>query len=227
MEGQRVSDILRSSYVKPDFIGLVSSSDKLEKSEDFIGNLSQVIDIIRIYQIDEVIFCSKSIAHQTIIDKMTAWKASQVDYKIAPENSLSIIGSNSIHTRGDLYTVLVNSVDKPANKRNKRLFDVFASLLFLSISPILIFIIKKPAGFIRNIFCVLFAQKSWVGFYPLSQDEHHLPKIKKGVLTPLDGMKIKLQDNETLSNLNLLYARDYNVWKDLNIVLFAFRDLGN
>lgn len=226
-EGQRVSDILRSSYVKPDFIGLVSSSDKLEKSEDFIGNLSQVIDIIRIYQIDEVIFCSKSIAHQTIIDKMTAWKASQVDYKIAPENSLSIIGSNSIHTRGDLYTVLVNSVDKPANKRNKRLFDVFASLLFLSISPILIFIIKKPAGFIRNIFCVLFAQKSWVGFYPLSQDEHHLPKIKKGVLTPLDGMKIKLQDNETLSNLNLLYARDYNVWKDLNIVLFAFRDLGN
>ena len=225
-EGERVSSILKSSYIKPDFIGLVSSSDKLEKNEDFIGNLSQVIDIIRIYQIDEVIFCSKSIAHQTIIDKMTAWKASQVDYKIAPENSLSIIGSNSIHTRGDLYTVLVNSVEKPANKRNKRLFDVFTSLFLLPVSPILIFIMRKPFGFIKNIFSVLFARKSWVGFYPLSQDEQHLPKIKKGVLTPLDGMKIKMQDEETLSNLNMLYARDYNVWKDLNIVLFAFRELG-
>jgi len=158
---------------------------------------------------------------------MTAWKPSQVDYKIAPENSLSIIGSNSIHTRGDMYTVLVNSVDKPSNKRNKRLFDVFTSILLLPVSPVLVFIMRKPAGFVKNIFCVLFARKSWVGFYPQSIDENHLPKIKKGVLTPLDGMKIRMQDEETRSNLNMLYARDYNVWKDLNIVLFAFRDLGN
>jgi len=130
-EGKRVSDILKSSYLKPDFIGLVSSSDKLEKNDDFIGNLSQVVDIIHIYQIDEVIFCSKSIDHQTIIDKMTAWKTSQVDYKIAPENSLSIIGSNSIHTRGDLYTVHVNSVDNQTNKRNKRLFDVITQYFFV------------------------------------------------------------------------------------------------
>ena len=225
-EGKRVSDILKSSYVKPDFIGLVSNSDKPEKNEDFIGNLSQVIDIIRIYQIDEVIFCSKSIAHQTIIDKMTAWKASQVDYKIAPENSLTIIGSNSIHTRGDLYTVLVNSVDKPANKRNKRLFDVFTSLILLSVFPFLIFVMRKPAGFIKNIFCVLFSRKSWVGFYPQDDSELHLPKIKKGVLTPIDSMKIRTLDDETISNLNFLYARDYNVWKDMNIVLYAFRDLG-
>ncbi len=39
-------------------------------------------------------------------------------------------------------------------------------------------------------------------------------------------MKVKLQEKETIHQLNLLYARDYNMWKDLNIILFAFRDLG-
>jgi len=63
-----------------------------------------------------------------IIDKMTEWQHTQVDYKIAPEDSLSIIGSNSIHTRGDLYTVHINAVDKVANRRNKRLLDIVLSL---------------------------------------------------------------------------------------------------
>lgn len=226
-EGERVSSILKSSYVKPEFIGMVNSNEKPERNDDFIGNLSQVIDIIHIYQIDEVIFCSKSIAHQTIIDKMTAWQAAEVDYKIAPENSLSIIGSNSIHTRGDLYTVQVNAVDKVVNKRNKRLFDVFVSLLFLTAAPVLLFFMKNPAGFFMNIFSVLFARKSWVGFYPMQNKEHNFPKIKAGVLNPVDGMKTRSLDEDTISKLNSLYARDYNISKDMNIILYAFRYLGN
>jgi hypothetical protein len=35
------------------------------------------------------------------------------------------------------------------------------------------------------------------------------------------------EDPEVIATLNILYARDYSVWKDLNIILFAFRDLGN
>ncbi len=196
-------------------------------SPSFIGSISQVIDIISIYNIDEVIFCSKNIPHQTIIDKMTEWKKSQVDYKIAPEDSLSIIGSNSIHTRGDLYTVDINAIDRPVNKRNKRLIDVIVSMLLILLSPVFVFFQHKPFGFISNIFRVLFARKSWVGYYPLHESVEHLPKIKPGVLNPIDSMKLKYQDSETISNLNLLYARDYNVWKDLNIILFAFRNLGN
>jgi hypothetical protein len=225
-EAERVSELLGSSYIKPDFIGMVSQNERLEKEDEFIGSISQVIDIISIYDIDEVIFCSKSIPHQTIIDKMTEWKKAQVDYKIAPEDSLSIIGSNSIHTRGDLYTVDINAVDRPENRRNKRLLDVVLSLILLTLSPVLIFVQHKPIGFIKNIFSVLFARKSLVGYYPLTESVEHLPKIKNGVLNPVDGMKTKNQDEGTICNLNLLYARDFNVWKDLNIILYAFRDLG-
>ena len=224
-EAKRVSQLLETSFVKPDFIGLASVEKKADDGS-FIGNIAQAKDIITIYNIDEVVFCSKNISHQTIIDKMAEWQQMDVDYKIAPEDSLSIIGSNSIHTRGDLYTVNINAVDKTANRRNKRLMDVFLGLLLLLLSPVLIFFERQIGGFLQNIFQVLFGRKSWVGFCETDHADFHLPKIRAGVLCPLDGMKVKQQDKETIHQLNLLYARDYNVWKDLNIILFAFRDLG-
>ncbi len=225
-EANRVEVLLQKSYIKPDFVGLVSNSDKLNGDSTFIGVISQVVDIIRIYDIDEVIFCSKSITHQRIIDKMTEWQVAQVDYKIAPEDSLSIIGSNSIHTRGDLYTVDINAVDKTDNRRNKRLVDIFLSIIFLSLLPLLLFTQKKPVGFIKNIFKILWGSRSWVGYYPLTNQLQQLPKIREGVLNPVDSLKSKNLDDDTISQLNLLYARDYNLLKDLNIILFAFRELG-
>ena len=53
-----------------------------------------------------------------------------------------------------------------------------------------------------------------------------LPKIRKGVLNPVDSVKFNKSDLDTIEQLNLLYARDYNTWKDLNIIFFAFRKLG-
>ncbi len=225
-EGNRVAGILKKSALQPEFIGLVSPGTKATRNEGFIGNISQVKDIITIFSIGEVIFCSKNISHQDIIDKMTEWQHANVDYKIAPQDSLSIIGSNSINTRGDLYTVNINAVDKAANRRNKRLMDMFFALLFLPLYPLLVFIVKNPAGFLKNIITVLLGMRSWVGYYPLKNDTLHLPKIKKGILTPLDGMKQQTNDKEIITRLNLLYARDYTVLKDLNIIFYAFRKLG-
>ncbi len=225
-EAKRVSDLLYASYIRPSFVGWVSSNDKSSHEKSFIGNISQVVDIIRIYHISEVVFCSKSIPHQVIIDKMTEWKSAQIAYKIAPEDSLSIIGSNSIHTQGDLYTVDIHAVDSVANRRNKRLMDLLLSLVFIGGSPIMVWIMKSPAGFFANCFKVLFGSKSWVGYCPMEKPLFQLPKIRKGVLNPINAMKQKKHTPETIANLNLLYARDYRVWKDLNIIFYAFRDLG-
>jgi O-antigen biosynthesis protein len=225
-EALRVSDLLRSSTIKPDFIGLVNKEEKLLKEEGFIGSISQVLDIINIYEIDEVVFCSRDIPHQVIIDKMSEWQPAQVDYKIAPADSVSIIGSNSIHTRGDLYTIHINAVDKAVNRRNKRLFDIILSFFVLGLSPVLLFFQHQPGNFLLNIFRVLTGMRTWVGYVPLEQSDHMLPGIKPGVLNPMDGMKVQSDDFRIIDDLNILYARDYNVWKDLNIVLFAFRKLG-
>ena len=73
---------------------------------------------------------------------------------------------------------------------------------------------------------MLIGKKSWVGFYPLKENSVRLPKIKPGILSPLDGMKQQTTDKEVITRLNILYTRDYTVWKDLNIMFFAFRNLG-
>lgn len=225
-EAKRVKQLLDSSPLKPSFTGLISPEEKLEKDQVFVGSISQVIDIISIYDIDEVIFCSKSIKHQVIIDKMTEWKTADVDYKIAPEDSLSIIGSNSIHTRGDLYTIDINAIDKTGNRRSKRLLDIASATLLLVLAPILMFFIYRPFHFLKNIFLVLIGMRSWVGYYPLKGLQQSLPRIREGILSPTDGMRASILDDESIMRLNILYARDYSIMKDLNIILFALRDLG-
>ena len=226
-EGERVKKLLKSSSLQPDFIGLVSPESSSLADDTFVGNISQVKDIIEIYNIDEIIFCSADIQHHTIIDKMTEWQRFNIDFKIAPEDGLSIIGSNSIHTRGDLYTFGINAIGTIKNRRNKRLFDILSSLIFIALSPILIFIQKKPFGFIKNCFRVLFGLETWVGFIDTDENKIKLPKIKHSILTPYDGMKSSIHDKRIAADLNLIYARDYNVIKDINIVFYAFRKLGS
>ncbi len=226
-EGKRVSDLLQKSFVNPGFVGLVSVSGKEQKNDGFIGTIDQIKEIILVYRIDEVIFCSKSISHQTIIDHMSELQDMRVDYKIAPEDSLSIIGSNSINTSGDLYTINISAITSSANKRSKRFIDLAASIIFLPLTPFLLFILHQPLGIFRNIFLVIFARRSWVGYI---HDEHfdveRLPHIRKGILTPLDAFRNNKLSEEMKKQLNFIYARDYSPGNDLNVLMKGIKNLG-
>lgn len=226
-EAMRVSDLLRSTAIKPEFVGLVETISDEKLPESFIGHIHQVPEMIAIYRINEVIFCSKDLPHQTIIDKMVAWHTSGVDYKIAPEDSLSIIGSNSINTRGDLYTIGINAIDSMPNRRSKRFFDLISSLSSLVLWPLTLWFVKKPFSYFRNILLVLIGKKTWIGYCSVKQQEQKLPAIRKGVLCPASVFRKTVSDDKLIDQLNLLYARDYNVWKDVAIFIKAFRLLGN
>jgi len=174
-----------------------------------------------------VIFCSKSMTHQVIIDQMSALQDLRVDYKIAPEDSLSIIGSNSINTAGDLYTVNINAITNVENKRNKRLLDLASCLVFIIILPLLIFLVSHPFGFTRNIFLVLVSSRSWVSYIRDEQYEiERLPHIRKGILNPMDAFGPDKISEELKQRLNFIYARDYSTNTDLNIIVKGYRHLG-
>ncbi len=226
-EAERVENLLRKTHNNIGFIGFVYPFTKNFSSEKFIGSIKQINEIIEIYKIDDVIFCSKNVSHQTIIDKMSELTKSEVSYKIAPEDSLSLIGSNSISTSGDIFTYDINSIKTHQNARNKRLLDFFTSLILLSISPIAILFQKNQLGFIKNIFSVLFASKSWVGYFDLQNiDICKLPKIRNGVLNPKDAFIRRKISPETAEKLNILYARDYKLITDVNIIIKGFKNLG-
>ena len=223
-ETNRVEQLLQSTSIKPDFIGAISPFENQELPDDFLGTLKQVPEIIQIYKINEIIFCSKDISHQLIIDKMEEWQSS-LDYKIAPEDTLSIIGSNSINTRGDLYTIDIKTINTNSNKRKKRLFDLLSSSLGIILWVFLVFFINKPFAFLKNCFKVLSGKYSWIGYCELEDSDanRRLPKIKKGIFDPSANMSRVGLSKEEKEHLNLMYARDYSLSKDINFFFRALR----
>jgi len=223
-EAERVAQMIRQSGSSA-FIGLVSLKNQKPLTGGYLGTIIQINEIIEIYHIDEIIFCAADMSSQVIIDQMSALKDQRINFKIAPPESLYIIGSNSIHTFDDLFTININAVNKPANRRNKRLFDILASGFILLTLPGNILLVKNPPGLISNLFNVLFGRKSWVGYHPVS-NPGNLPKLKKGVLYPGDILRNKMLDQETLHNLNNLYAKEYRIENDLNVLYKGWRHLG-
>jgi GT2 family glycosyltransferase len=219
-EFNRVKEILKQTNDEIDEIVYVSVN---EKEKEAIGTLNQLDQITFIHQINEIIFCAKDTSAQSIIYWMTKINAEKTDFKIAQPDSLSLIGSNSIETAGDLYVLNINSITKEENIRTKRTFDVLASLFFLICSPIFLFAVKNRKKFIQNLLNVLIGKKSIVGYQEQNTTTIDLPRIKPGILHPAD--ELTFNDDSITDKLNLIYARDYKVVKDFTIVSKAFKKL--
>lgn len=226
--------------------GIVGSGDEfsrvrslLEKTSQDVGKVMHIdiknseasrIDpqyldeFIRVHGLNEIIFCAKDMPSQLIIGLMSD-SGESIDYKIAPPESMYLIGSNSIDTAGDLLVLDMNSVAKSSNRRSKRLLDLFLSLSFLMLSPLFIWFMKKPLGYLRNIFKVLFGQWTWVG-YAKSPSGHRLPKVAPGVLNPISATSDQ-PGTESIDRGNIIYAKDYHIRNDLGIIFRSFRNLGN
>ncbi|MBR5958749.1 MAG: glycosyltransferase [Salinivirgaceae bacterium] len=221
-EADRVVAVLDQSSLKYQYAGFINPDGTANRKA--IGDISQISEIVKINKIDELIFCSADMTAQQIIGQMLQLDGDEVHFKIAPPESLSIIGSNSIDTAGDLYTVNFNTIVKPQNVRNKRTFDILSSVLLLAVSPVLWFVSGRPLRLYRNIFSVLVGRCSWVGFSGKSQNPA-LPKIKRGVLS-LSLIRYGADATpEQCEKTDLFYAKDYQLRNDLAIMARGVRHL--
>ncbi|MBN1769078.1 MAG: glycosyltransferase [Prolixibacteraceae bacterium] len=225
-ESKRVRDMLRKTGIQTNMVGYISPKRK-PRSERYLGSIYQVREIIRINHIEELIFCANDISSQLVIQTMMLLTDFNIEYKIAPPASVSIIGSNSIETAGDLYVVNVNAITREKNRRNKRLFDVVFAFGLLIFNFIAVWFVTNKSGFFRNIFRVLSRQYSWVGYHPVNTELYlGLPIIQKGILTCTETLDIDKPETDVIERLNVLYARDYKVIKDIEIVFKSFTKLG-
>ena len=226
-EAKRVAELLRTSPYPPGFIGVVNSKISNTFHEGVIGNLKQLEDLITIYRINELVFCSDSLNASEIIEHMTHLDSAKIAFKIAPHKSSAVIGSKSISQAENLYMIDIDGILKPNNKRAKRLFDIISALSLLIISPVCVWFVNQKASFFSNILKVLFGFKSWVG-YDLSaySSQKDLPLIKKGILFPKDAFPDKKISNDISAKLNLMYAQDYKLKNDFQILRKACKYLG-
>lgn len=224
-EAVRVREILQQTRIKSEFAGFISIGES-DHGEHYIGSLNQLNEIVRINRIDEIIFCAENISSAEIIRAMLELTSLDIDFKIAPPESISIIGSNSIHTAGDLYVVHINAISNPANRRRKRIFDFFTALTVLILSPLLIWAFSKKGRFLKNVWLVLSGKKSWVGYAESDENQSELPGLKPGILSPADMFGNSSSEPTRKHRLNVLYARNYSVLTDAEILLKGWKNLG-
>lgn len=179
--------------------------------------------IVRRDRIDEVVFCARDLKWGRIIALMEELKRTRATFKIAQPAREFIIGPSTIESLQDLMILEEHAVSSAGARRRKRILDVGLSLFFLSTLPIGIWFVDDRGGFLRNLFQVIKGERSWVGYFP--DRATRLPRLAPGVLDPVRADHLQPLPL-TVQRMNLEYAKDYRVLRDLGRVLRNFRRLG-
>ncbi len=220
-EAKRIYDMLSKSTITLNFIGFVLI-EKQEGDKNCLGTVDKLEEIVKVFKVEEIVFCSKDISAKAILNWMVKLGQNKVHYKIAPEASSFIIGSHSKNSTGEFFTEeLTLLLADSSSLRNKRLFDISASLLLILTSPIWLLFIKNRIWKWQAAIAVFIGKKTWVGYSP-SAENNFLPAIKEGIFNPAQILKSPIEDPEMVNNLNYQYARYYSVAKDLELLWFNF-----
>jgi len=217
---ERVKKLLQKTTNVPEMILEVYPSYNFKNtSNHFIANLGQLPDALKIFNINQIIYCGEDMDSGSIINEMMIQENPQIELKIAPPESTFIIGSQSINTSGEILSIhTTNTFLKEESRNNKRFFDVIISLVILLLSPFLVFLQKSAKNFLRNLLQVFIGQKTWVGFSPMDDHQSLSESIQPSVLHL--GMSYKGQNKpkDFFENLNLGYAKKYDPTQDISII---------
>jgi len=109
-EFNRICKIIKHVHPQIKFIKQINSTAPKDKHS--LGIVKQIEEILIIHQLNEIIFSAQDVNANQIIHIMSKTN-NDIQIKISPSESTFIIGSNSIHKKGELY-----SLNSPINKKN-------------------------------------------------------------------------------------------------------------
>ncbi len=222
-EQERAVSFLRQVGVRKNYLGTIAPTET-SKLPDYLGPLHQLADLVTLYRIDELLFCSRDLRYKTIIYWMDRL-GPQLQYKIMPEATEGVIGSHSKNETGQLYTLDARfRIAQAAERRNKRVFDLGLALFVLVSWPLLGWWQQKPWGRLRNGLQVLGGQKTWVAYTTANPTD--LPPLRPGILSPLAILPTGTGTARP-QRLDYFYAREYSVGRDMAIVWRAWAKLGS
>jgi len=211
-------ETIKRNYIVPEFIGIVTNTGESTNDERIIGGYDKLDEVVEINNIDEVIFCANDLTSTFIIKSMLRLTGRDIEFKIASPSGISLIGSSSVDTSGELYTLDFNSLTNSVNRRNKRVLDFIMAVLFLIFAPFYILAYRKIGCYFQNLYKLFMGKISMVGYYNHNQPSDALPHTKPGIISPADGRERKPTSPEAIEKLNLAYARDYKIGRDLMLI---------
>lgn len=223
-EASRVGALLNQSQTKVSYMGIIHPDPGFQWQEGYAGNISRLKELVEMFSINELIFCGRDLSSTQIMDRMMEVSHPDLEYKIAPPESLFIIGSNSIQSSGELYTIGLNSIGRRENRRKKRLLDLCVGITLTICSPVLMLLFTNKRSLLRNTGLLLTGRRTLVGYVAESRIKK-LPSLRMGILNPLDPFRGIETDEPTRHQANILYAKDYKPGQDIEILLRSWRKL--
>lgn len=212
LEYKRIAELLTSTYPQIEQLFQIAVSDGAVQPP------AQIDEIIRVHQLNELIFSAQDVGASRIIQLMADTATLDLEYKIAQPNTSYLIGSSSIDQAGTYYNIHFDALQLPVNKRIKRLFDLSFAVVLLCFSPILIWGYKQPKRFVLNLLKVLSGSYSFVG---VGRNKDTQKKGKLFLVQPL------LNNDQPFELQAFIYTKTYALKHDLTSVWKQLRKLDN
>ena len=207
-------------------VGLIGFSNKNigDKFDSFevIGTDQNIRRVIRENKINEVIFSSGDLSYNNMMEIVAKCREENVEFKIVGSNLDFIVGKTAVTMLDDMPVIeLSYNISMPQMKFIKSIFDLSVVIpsLFL-IYPFIFFkskLVKTQSDFTQFILGfpkVLSGNASLVG--PKITEKSKDNFLGKSGLTGY--WYIENENSEELEKLNFYYAKNQNIWLDLEIL---------
>ena len=207
-------------------VGLIGFSnknigDKLESFE-VIGTDQNIRRVIKENKINEVIFSSGDLSYNKMMEIVAKCREENVEFKIVGSNLDFIVGKTAVTMLDDMPVIeLSYNISMPQMKFIKSVFDLSIVIpsLFL-VYPFIFFkskLVQTQSDFTKFVLGfpnVLKGSASLVG--PQSSEKAEDNFLGKTGLTGY--WYIENENPEELEKLNFYYAKNQNIWLDLEIL---------
>lgn len=216
-EVSRIMELLNRIEAQRTIAGWIATNNG-DTAPALIGHISQLQDIVRQQAIGELIFSARDVTFSEINTWMSKLGPT-IAYRISSSESGQIVGSDSRKAQGTLYTADVEfALAYPSHRRAKRIFDCVVSVFLLGVWPFTAMLRKDSTRKLQNILTVIQGKKTWIGYHSADKGLSELPALRQGVIS-IDASRSFLRDSSEIHMINYIYAREYTVWRDVDLFL--------
>ncbi|HBQ60008.1 MAG TPA: hypothetical protein DD671_10385, partial [Balneolaceae bacterium] len=232
-------------HSRPDWsyevVGYVDSKEGNER-QNYLGSLSQLQDLVRAYNIDQVFFALNSISYKQMLKEISNLQQENVIFKLIPDSMDFILGKSNVEYLEAIPLVEVEfDYSKPLNRLMKRMMDVtialplvillgiialpgllFSKKEYLSLGEISLFsgiTNHKWKNRLRLLLYVLSGKLSLVGAPIAKTVMEHRDPVKKGLTGLVQISENRISQPEDAESFELYYLQNYSLWMDLDILI--------
>lgn len=229
----KIADRLKNSSEDiREIIGLLGEKNIQigEKAGEYeiIASFENISKAVSEYQINEVIFPTEFVPYNVMMELVAKCKDEIVEFKLIGNNYDFLVGKSSVQLFNEIPLIRIDyNISRFSNKFLKRTFDIILSLPILVLIYPFVFLGHKISkskneisGLILKVPKVLAGKLSFVGPKDTGTKEMYFGRAGLTGLWSLESYRTMDADK-----LNIFYAKNQNIWFDLEILSKALTAL--